>query len=98
MQSINIPATLKEIPAKTFYECENLKNVGFFEGIEKIGIYAFCSSSVESVTLPASLRTICEGAFRFCKHLKTILFGEEMKVLGADDGFHNEGARRGVFE
>ena len=91
VQSINIPSTLKEITRCTFYECENLRNVGFSEGLEKIGNGAFYETVVESITFPGSLRTIGQGAFCKCGHLKTVKFGEGLEVLGTNEHLHGEG-------
>ena len=58
IEKIKIPSTLKIIEEGTFSECENLKEIEFSEGLEKIGLLAFKKIAIENVIFPASLRTI----------------------------------------
>ena len=40
------------IEVQTFFGCDNLKNVDFSEGFEKIGVMAFSESGIENIVLP----------------------------------------------
>ena len=85
LESIAFPSTLKEIPKNTFYACNDLRDVQFAGGLEKIGICAFRVTAIEQVILPASIRTIAAGAFYECKDLRTVKFCEGLEVLGTDE-------------
>ena len=67
------------------------------EGLESIGIGAFCETGIESVTFPASLRRIRQGAFCGCENLRTAKFSEGLEVLGTDE-YGYEDMTNGVFE
>ena len=58
LEKINFPSTLKEIPQNTCWGCENLSDVQFADGLEKIGVSAFQEIAIEQLALPTSLRTI----------------------------------------
>ena len=66
--SIELPASLKEVPGYLFYQCSALKTVTFAEGskLSRIGKWAFKNcSALETVVLDDSipLETISEEAF-----------------------------------
>ena len=96
--SVRLPPMLGEIKQGTFYECKNLKNIEFPEGLRIIGNCAFQGSGLEDIILPASLRTIAQGAFCECQNLKTVKFCEGPEVLGTNERQSNGGAFRGIFE
>ena len=73
LTTINIPKSIKEIPAECFYSCSLLTNVTLVEGLERIGSNGFedCSSLV-SIKIPTSVTVIAYACFYNCTSLKTI--------------------------
>lgn len=69
----------------------------FSEGLEKIGLEAFCRTGLEAVEFPASLRTVSQAAFAKCYSLKIAKFKNGLEVLGANRRL-DDGAWYGVFE
>jgi hypothetical protein len=64
LQTVNIPASLKVVPAYAFADCTGVKTVDLAEGVESIGDFAFMNmSQVTSFVLPASVQSIGRGAF-----------------------------------
>jgi len=64
LQTVNIPASLKIVPAYAFADCTGVKPVDLAEGVETIGDFAFMNmSQVTSFVLPASVQSIGAGAF-----------------------------------
>lgn len=58
IESIVIPGSIKEIPARCFEGCTNLRSVTLNEGTEVIGRFAFSGcSSLRTLDLPASMGT-----------------------------------------
>ena len=69
----------------------------FPEGLEKIGVCAFCGSSIESVSFPTALKTVAQGAFACCEKLRKVLFNDGLEALGTDERL-DEGVFYGVLE
>ena len=71
---MEIPASVRCIDARAFYECESLTRVVLTEGsrLERIGNECFRGSGIEEMTLPGTLREIGTGVFYECDNLKTI--------------------------
>lgn len=73
LESIEIPAGVRQIPRNTFQDCDRLREVIFNEGLELIGEQAFGNcDSIRSVTLPSSL-VQADAAFRGCDNLNEII-------------------------
>ena len=91
---------MKIIEEDTFYECEKLKSAVFPKALEKIGLFAFFKTGLESFKSPISLREVAQGAFAECKSLITVELNEGLEALGTDE--HPDGDRNqmyyGVFE
>ena len=62
-------SALRLICTRAFYGCESLAAVDFPDGLEEMGVDAFCESGLESVTTPLSTRIIHQGAFCRCQNL-----------------------------
>lgn len=92
-----VGSRLKTIGNGAFYQCSGLTAIDFPEGLERIGMFAFSQSGLESVTFPASLRTISQAAFTKCEHLRTVMFRDGLEVLGTDE-FLNGSPAVGVFK
>ena len=58
---------LKKIGNWAFWECKNLKNIRFPDGLETIGKDCFENSGLEEVVLPASVKNVESGAFSACE-------------------------------
>ena len=63
LESIALPASLKHIGAWAFMDAGLLSDIEIAEGIESIGEYAFCNTSLDEIMLPASIRNVGIGAF-----------------------------------
>lgn len=62
--SVDIPASLKQIPIHAFYRCIALSSVTLHEGLEVIGARAFgVCRSLSSVSIPTTVTEIGGGAF-----------------------------------
>ena len=63
LEEIVLPASVKEIGARAFYYCKQLKNVQLNEGLEKLGSNAFTWSAITSVRIPSTLKRIENETF-----------------------------------
>ena len=64
LESISLPAGLKEIPEQMLYYCQRLKNLTISEGVEKIGAGAlFACDHIEKCIMPASICWISPNLF-----------------------------------
>ena len=85
IESVEIPASVKEIGPDASYRCRSLRSVTFAEGsrLEKIGAGSFCESVIDWITIPNSVDEIQEYAFQFCEYLKEVVFqaGSALKTI-----------------
>ena len=72
VESVTIPASVREIGSSAFLGCRNLKNVSISEGLEKIERSAFTKSGLEEVELPNTLKEIQQDVFRECGSLRVV--------------------------
>lgn len=88
VESITIPASVKEIGIEAFYNCENLRKVTFAEGsgLKKIKAGSFCKTEIERMFIPRGVEEIQENAFLECKNLKEVVFEKEstLKTIGKE--------------
>ena len=70
----------------------------FPNALEKIRIFAFFKTGLESFNSPTSLREVAQGAFAKCKSLKVVQFNEGLEVLGTDEYPDDGGLWCGLFE
>ena len=82
IESVEIPASVKEIEVDAFYNCKKLRYVIFAEGsqLEKIGEGCFSGSGIEEIAFPSTLKEVGENAFQECGNLKTIRLAGEHEV------------------
>lgn len=66
------------------------------DGVETIGDYAFCNSSVAELAIPESVKEIGTGAFSHCKALRKISFAGDAPLLGDDAAILFRSARRDI--
>ena len=103
LESIEIPALVKEIQPKAFYRCENLAEVRLNDGLKSIGDSAFEDSGLLSLSIPASIEhigsSITEGSkvvhsgenptFAISPQSKSLFFdGQGGLYRREDDGIH----------
>lgn len=73
LETINIPAGIKEIKPMTFYGCSKLKSLELPQGLTKIGSQAFYQcSSLETIKVPESVEYISRDAFYGATKVKII--------------------------
>ena len=86
IESVEIPASVREIGVDAFFRCKNLKSVVFApeSKLEKIGAGCFSDTGVEKITIPKSVTEIEEVTFFWCKKLKKVVFedGNELGKIG----------------
>ena len=70
----------------------------FPKALEKIRIFAFFKTGLESFKPPISLGEVAQGAFAECKSLKSVELNEGLETLGTDEYADNGGTWCGVFE
>ena len=71
IESITIPASVREIGTGAFYNCKNLRKVTFEEKsrLERIGKECFYDSSIEEMTFPGTLSGVGTNVFGNCSSL-----------------------------
>lgn len=70
LESVKLPAGLKEIGEEAFKECRNLVSINFPDGLKTIGKWAFeHDESLTGIRLPDSLENLGEFAFEYCKSI-----------------------------
>ncbi|MBO5342639.1 MAG: leucine-rich repeat protein [Lachnospiraceae bacterium] len=81
--SVQLPATITEIPDFAFYRCSNLKEINIPDGVTLIGQHAFeeCTS-LEYIELPYSVETVDNFAFNKCTSLTTVKMSPNITVIG----------------
>ena len=104
LTSVEWPAAVTEIPARTFWACGKLTTIkgipgqpGAWDNITKIGANAFnMCTALTTIKLPAELKTIDAQAFRSCDHLATVDYGTKVETIG-DGAFWYTGALKKFF-
>ena len=103
LTSVEWPAAVTEIPARTFWACGQLTTIkgipgqpGAWDNITKIGENAFNMCALTTIKLPAELKTIDAQAFRSCDHLATVDYGTKVETIG-DGAFWYTGALKKFF-
>ena len=104
LTSVEWPAAVTEIPARTFWGCGQLTTIkgipgqpGAWDNITKIGENAFNEcTSLTTIKLPAELKTIDKQAFRSCSNLATVDYGTKVETIG-DGAFWSTGALKKFF-
>ena len=82
IQRIVIPGTIKAIPNYAFYNCTNLSEVVFNEGLETIGMYAFDSCKLKRIDIPSTCTTIEQCAFESNKSLSYVYLPITVESVG----------------
>lgn len=82
IQSLRLPATIREIPAKTFYRTTVDTIIWDTEEEVTIGEYAFHGSKIKHFVLPDNTTKIGSGAFAE-SNIKSITLPKGLKDMGA---------------
>lgn len=82
IESIVIPAGVKEIGYKSFHECHNLKKIIFSKGLDVIGEYAFCGNACKSISIPNTVLEVKEYAFCDCRNLEKVVIPNSVQSIG----------------
>lgn len=83
------PDSLVRIEDEAFYQCKNLKEIDFGNGIEQLGAdgkqLIFSGCAFERLVFPSQIKEIGVSAFYACHKLKEIVFNEGLEkiVIGA---------------
>ena len=73
-----------EVRQYAFYDCKQLREVIFNDGLQKIGWNAFRNcTSLSSIALPSTVTEIGEYAFSFCNKLRDVTFNDGLQKIGA---------------
>lgn len=85
ISKVVFPDSLVRLQNEAFYECENLKEIDFGNGIEQIGgaenKHIFSGCPVEKLIFPPQVKEIGISAFYSCGELKEIIFEEGLKYI-----------------
>ena len=90
LTSVEWPAAVTEIPARTFLSCGKLTTIkgisgqpGAWDNITKIGEDAFNEcKALTTIKLPNSLKTLDKQAFRSCWNLKNVEYSNQLETIG----------------
>lgn len=72
VEKVVLPDGMTEIPAATFNQAANLKEVNIPTSVNTIGVNAFAGCGLEELTIPATVTSIGYGAFRDMDSLTTV--------------------------
>lgn len=87
ISGVVLPDSLEKIEAEAFYGCENLEDVDFGHGLERIGengcknIFAGCA--ISKLVLPPQIKKIGICAFYCCFKLTDLVLNEGLEEIGA---------------
>ena len=90
LTSVEWPAAVTEIPARTFLSCGKLTTIkgipgqpGAWDNITKIGEDAFNEcKALTTIKLPNNLKTLDKQAFRSCWNLKNVEYSNQLETIG----------------
>ena len=84
---LTIPATVKDIPAYAFQNCESIINITIEEGVNTIGVSAFTGCKyLTRITIPGSINTIGERAFQNDTSLKEVHYNDLNSIFSINYG------------
>lgn len=79
LQSVQLPASLREICIQAFYGC-GLQTLQLPEELVYIGPFAFGGNALTEVTLPEGLRYVDRGAFEHMPSLQSVTIGPATRL------------------
>jgi hypothetical protein len=72
-----------EAKEEAFRDSEQLREVEFNDGLQKIGFLAFREcTSLSSITFPSTVTEIRQGSFQSCNNLSEVLLNEGLQKIG----------------
>ena len=76
---------ITELPAKSFYESENIRHLILPKTLTTIEEYMFYNSRLESIVIQTGVRTIKYAAFKGCTNLTSVTFekGSQLKSISS---------------
>lgn len=82
VESVELPASVREIGTDAFCDCQRLKCVTIAPGsrLEKIGAGSFYNAGIERAAIPNGVTEIPARAFKECKDLKEIVIEENSRL------------------
>ena len=106
LTSVEWPAAVTEIPARTFWACGQLTTIkgipgqpGAWDNITKIGENAFNQcTALTTIKLPAELKTIDAQAFRTCINLATVDYGTKVETIGDGAFWYTRALKKFFFK
>lgn len=106
LTSVEWPAAVTEIPARTFWACGQLSTIkgipgqpGAWDNITKIGENAFNQcTALTTIKLPAELKTIDAQAFRTCINLATVDYGTKVETIGDGAFWYTRALKKFFFK
>ena len=75
-----------------------MKHIVLPNGLERIGVGAFCESGLESITIPGSVRIVHQAAFQNCKSLVHAHLCDGLEALGVFERSADNESYGGVFD
>ena len=104
LEEIILPSRVREVGARAFEYCEQLKSVQLNKGLEKLGEKeatdgeecegrVFANSGIESIRLPSSLVRVGAGTFYQCKDLRSVSITNGTEYIGKEC-FKESGIKR----
>ena len=95
LKTVKLPSTLKKIGSFAFYECTELTDINFSEGLVSVGSYAFCDCAKMNTQLvfKDSLTNIGYNAFYNCDGITKITLPETLTKINGGAFFDCDGMK-----
>ena len=80
---IKIPASVKEIESRAFFNNDSVTEIILPEGLKVIANEAFMScNNLRKINIPSTVTRIGKGAFNYCSELTTISIPQSVEEIG----------------
>lgn len=87
ISGVVLPDSLEKIEAEAFYGCENLEDIDFGHGLERIGENGcknmFAGCAISKLVLPQQIKKIGIAAFYCCSKLTELVLNEGLEEIDA---------------
>ena len=85
ISSVVLPDSLKKIETEAFYGCNNLENIDFGHGLERIGENGcqnmFAGCAISKLVLPPQIKKIGIAAFHCCHKLTELVLNDGLEEI-----------------
>lgn len=89
LEEYTVPAEIKKIGERAFYECRELLSLKIEDGVEEIDSLAFCGcANLNTIEVPNSVNNIAENAFD-CSGYNLTIYGEKDSYIEVYAQVHN---------